>query len=75
MTIVGVLSWNDIKPLLHKKNKHAVSVGSIMKKHVVTVNEDCSVKHAQELMESHNISFLPVIKHKKLIGLITNNDL
>ncbi|GAA4268812.1 CBS domain-containing protein [Hyunsoonleella aestuarii] len=73
--IVGVLSWNDIKPLLNKKNKHAMSVGSIMNKHVVTVNENCSVKEAQKLMKSHGISFLPVIKHNKLIGLITNNDL
>ena len=72
--IIGVLSWNDVKPLLDQKNKHDMSVGRIMKQDLVIIKEDCSISEAKRLMKDYNISFLPVAKHNKLIGLITNSD-
>ncbi|WP_298237268.1 CBS domain-containing protein [uncultured Algibacter sp.] len=73
--IIGVLSWSDVKPLLDQKSKHDMSVGRIMKQDLVIIKEDCSVSEAKQLMKNYDINFLPVTKHNKLIGLITNNDL
>lgn len=46
-----------------------------MSKPVITVNTDDSMKMAIKLLERHNIRSLPVMKHGKLVGIITDRDL
>jgi len=41
----------------------------------VTLQSDCSVAQALQLMKKHGISGLPVIREGKLAGLVTNRDL
>ena len=74
--LVGLLSWNDVKDYLNKKGVASMSVNRLMKKSdLITVEETCLISEAKEIMMGNDISFLPVIKHSKLIGVVTTNDL
>ena len=46
-----------------------------MSKGVITVDEDQTMQCAIGLLKEHNIRMLPVIKNKKLVGIITDRDL
>ncbi len=46
-----------------------------MSKEVITVDADETMQHAIELLKEHNIRMLPVMKNKKLVGIITDRDL
>ncbi|WP_242203275.1 CBS domain-containing protein [Aestuariivivens insulae] len=71
----GILSWKDVELYANKKEKATISVNRLMKKDVITVEEHWLIEDAAKLMVNNNISFLPVIRRDKLIGVITNNDL
>ena len=70
--LIGLISWGDIKD--YQINKQSDSVTKIMIRDVITVGEYTDVKVAKKLMEDNDIGCLPVIKEKKLIGLVTLND-
>jgi acetoin utilization protein AcuB len=42
---------------------------------VVTVGEDDSMQEAMKRMKQHNIRMLPVLRGKKLVGVVTDRDL
>jgi acetoin utilization protein AcuB len=46
-----------------------------MSKEVIMVDEDETMQRAIGLLKEHNIRMLPVIKNKKLVGIITDRDL
>ena len=46
-----------------------------MSKEVITVDEDQTMQHAIGLLKEHNIRMLPVMRNKKLVGIITDRDL
>lgn len=46
-----------------------------MSKEIITVNADETMEHAIGLLKEHNIRMLPVMKNKKLVGIITDRDL
>ncbi|WP_242119991.1 CBS domain-containing protein [Aestuariivivens sediminicola] len=71
----GVLSWKDVERYLNKKDKETTSVNKLMKRDIVTIEEDCLIEDAKRMMSDKNISFLPVLRHGKLIGLLTSSDL
>ncbi len=50
-------------------------VADIMTLPLVTIDPNETVWEAAELMKIHNIHKIPVIKDKKLVGIITNSDL
>ncbi|GAA3591755.1 CBS domain-containing protein [Flavivirga amylovorans] len=72
--LIGLISWTDIICYLEhpKQRNHAVS--KVMKTDVITTSEYTNVQAAWNLLKEHNISCLPVVKHNKLVGLITRND-
>ncbi|HKT34563.1 MAG TPA: IMP dehydrogenase [Nitrospira sp.] len=41
----------------------------------VTISPDQTIRDAHELMAKYRISGIPVTKHKKLVGILTNRDL
>lgn len=41
----------------------------------ITVNPDARVSEVLEIMERYHISGVPVVKSKKLVGIVTNRDL
>jgi len=50
------------------------SVKSVMRREVTTVSEDTDVKAIVELMLRHDVNRLPVVKDKKVVGIITRHD-
>ena len=50
-------------------------VEDIMTSPLITVDPSDTIWEAAELMKTHQIHKLPVIKNRKLIGIITNSDL
>jgi acetoin utilization protein AcuB len=52
-----------------------MKVAEIMKKTVVTVNKDATMKKCGELIEKHNVNGLPVMDGDQLVGIITRDDI
>ncbi len=50
-----------------------MKVKDIMTKDVIYVDKDVDLKHVMDLMEKHEITKIPVVEDKKLIGVITDN--
>jgi len=50
-------------------------VKDIMTLSLITIDSNDTIWEAAGLMKTHNIHKLPVIKDKKLVGIITNSDI
>ncbi len=50
-------------------------VGELMTRDVVTLKETQNLAKADEMLRSHRIRHLPVVRQGKLVGLITHRDL
>ena len=72
--ISGIFSRRDLDKVKGHNLMHA-PVKGYMSKNVITINYDDSIKNAQELMVKYNIGRLPVIKDKKLVGIVTRSDI
>jgi len=73
--LVGLLTWSDITNYIAKNKSHHDSVKDIMKKEIITINQYETLLEAKNIMEQHNINSLPVVKDKKLIGMLTSHDI
>lgn len=52
-----------------------ITVDRVMTKKVITVEEDCPIEEAARIMADNEISSLPIMRGKSLVGLITETDL
>ncbi len=77
MNVVGILSMGDIlKTLMQLEGKTTNStIKEILNKNVVKANYDDHLSKVWSLMDESGFSGLPVIKKKKLIGIITRKDI
>lgn len=77
MQLVGIVSVVDIlrKMLYNGAQPQNKNIGEIAAKNVVTCNYDDLISKVWHLMDETGFSGLPVIKKKKLIGMITRKDL
>jgi len=57
------------------KKYTASRVGEVMNSKVVTVEEDTPVAEVAEIMQHKKINRVPVVRNKKLVGIITRNDI
>jgi CBS domain-containing protein len=57
------------------KRMAASTVQDIYKKDVITVNEEASLENIATIMSEKNIHHLPVVRDRKLIGIIGKKDL
>ena len=73
--LVGLLTWTDVKNHLDDQKKLKKSVKSVMNTNLITATADTTLLEAKNTMQRHEINCLPVIKGKKLVGIITTNDL
>jgi CBS domain-containing protein len=73
--LVGLLTWKDVEIYLNKPTVQKKLVKRIMKTDLITATEDTRLLEAKDMMHRHEINCLPVIKGKKLVGIITTNDL
>lgn len=72
--LVGLISWTDVKTYLDHPKQQNDSVSKLMKTDITTIDEYTLIEDAKKLMEENKIGSLPVVKNKKLIGLVTLND-
>ncbi len=64
------LSMWEISTLLSK-----ITVERVMTKDVITTAEDCPIEEAARVMSDNQISALPVMRGKSLVGMITEMDI
>jgi CBS domain-containing protein len=50
-----------------------MEVKEIMTKDVITIDKDENLRHVLKLMKKHEITKIPILEDKKLIGLVTDN--
>jgi len=67
--IVGIVSETDI---VAKKGR---DVKAIMSKKIISVNEETSVEAIAQLMTTHGIKRLPVMRGDKVVGIVSRADI
>jgi CBS domain-containing protein len=77
MHLVGIVSLVDIlrKFLFNGIKPNKNNIGEIFTSNVVSCTYDESISKVWDLMDETGFSGLPVIKNKKLIGIITRKDI
>jgi CBS domain-containing protein/gamma-glutamylcysteine synthetase len=75
LDLVGLLTWTDVGKYLDNPKKHEQSIEKIMQKNLITVMPGTPLEEAKKLMLQHKINCLPVVRDKKLVGILTSNDL
>ena len=73
--MTGVLTWTDVENYLKAPETLKENTGSIMTKDVITVEAGVKLSEAKAIMDKNGIHCLPVVHDKKLIGIITSNDI
>jgi CBS domain-containing protein len=75
--LVGIITKGDV--LREIVTKHldpdAVESKEIMSKPVITIDEDCSLEDASDMMIQKKVSKLAVMKEGQLGGIITSTDI
>jgi acetoin utilization protein AcuB len=64
------LSVFEIHSLLAK-----LKIKDVMTKRVITVGEDCPLEEAARIMVEHKIGSLPILRDRKVVGIITETDI
>jgi predicted transcriptional regulator len=74
--IVGIISERDVVRALsqHGETLLSMHVKDIMVHRLITVSPDDSLDHAMKLMTHHHVRHLPVIRDRKLAGIISIGD-
>ena len=74
MDLVGLLTWTDVGKYLDSPENHGENIKNIMKRDLVTATPATPLEEAKSLMQTHKINCLPVVRGKKLVGIITSKD-
>ena len=74
--LAGIFSERDYarKVILQGKSSKETTVGEIMTHWVVCVRPDQSIEECMALMTEKRIRHLPVLDHKKVVGMISIGD-
>jgi len=77
MNLIGMISIADILENFLNRNLKAryQNVGEIKTKKVITCNYDDPISKVWDKMDEDGFSGLPVLKNKKIIGIITRKDI
>ena len=73
--LVGLLSWTDIVNNIDAIEDSTECVQHFMQEDLITIDKEKPIKEAQMIMQKNKINCLPVVKNRKLIGILTSNDL
>jgi CBS domain-containing protein len=66
--VVGIVSEVDVF------TKHGSVARDIMSPHVISITEDTGIDQAARLLAGERIRRLPVLRHGRLVGLISRSD-
>ena len=75
LNLVGLLSWVDVEHYINNPDLKLQNIRDIMKTDLITAEQEMLLDEAKRIMKDNKIRCLPVVKEKKLVGIITNNDL
>ena len=75
--LIGVLSERDYarKVVLAGRSSKASQVREVMTSHVVCVAPAQSIENCMALMTNRRLRHLPVVDHKRVVGIISIGDL
>lgn len=75
--LVGVLSERDYarKVVLAGRSSRESQVQDVMSTHVVCVPPDRSVESCMSIMTHERLRHLPVVDHKRVVGIVSIGDL
>jgi CBS domain-containing protein len=75
--LVGIVTEEDIveKVVSEGREADSVTIGEIMVKDVIHIESDSSLEDAAKLMTEHKIKKLPVVENKKLLGIVTAQEM
>jgi len=71
----GLVTLSDLKQALIPSMLGDVSLSDLMIKRPITVKPNDDLELAAQLIYKHKISGIPVVKDKKLVGIITETDI
>jgi CBS domain-containing protein len=74
--LVGVVTDRDIviRGIADGSDPHAIKVGDIASRDVVTVRPDDDLEEALRLMAQHQVRRLPVVEDGRLVGVVATAD-
>lgn len=72
--IVGVITEHDLLNLLYNPETEQGQVSDYMTTNVLTVEEDGMLIDAVELFLSRNVRRIPVVRDRKVVGVISRHD-
>ncbi len=73
--LVGLITDAEIRNNLYEKRDFDVQAKDIMILNPVTINPSASIDRASQLIYQYGIGSLLVLERRKLVGIITRNDL
>lgn len=73
---VGIITERDITFRVVARDVHpSISVEEVMSTDLITVDEDTPLVRALETMRKYNFRRLPVLRHGRLVGIISIRDI
>ena len=75
--LIGIVTERDYarKVVLHDKSSKDIAVREIMTRRVLCVSPERSVEECMALMTDQRARHLPVLDHKRVIGVVSIGDL
>ena len=52
-----------------------MNVKEVMTSEIISVDKDVDLKYVMKLMKKHDITKIPILEEKKLVGLVTDNEI
>jgi CBS domain-containing protein len=74
--LIGLVTDRDlvVRVLAERKDPDEVKLSEVITKSPVTVTPDTKLSEARDLMQQHRVRRLPVVKGKKLEGILSLGD-
>jgi chloride channel protein, CIC family len=73
--LVGILTQSDLGVLTSQRWDRQTPLGRIMTRRVITVTPQDTLTSILHLLDRHQVSRLPVIEGRRLVGIITRADI
>ncbi|MBN2403392.1 MAG: CBS domain-containing protein [Spirochaetes bacterium] len=75
MTLLGIVTEKDLLQLSFYDSADEVTVGDIMTRDVVSMDEKTDLLEISEFFLNNNYKRLPITSSKKLVGIISRKDM
>ena len=73
--LIGFVTLADLKQGLLPSLLSDISLSDLMIKNPIVIDPDSDIEAAARLIYKHKIGGIPVVKNKKLVGIITETDI